>query len=167
MENTKKALLVFLIVIIIIAIGGFLFFKKNFVNKTPVTNDSKILNTTTSTNPKIPGYIGDMTNKIPSVFPEGLVIEKDIKVAIESYKVGMSGQKTQYTFRYVSINDLNTNKKFFNNFLKANNWGSVTVTPGTSKTFFSVSALKDKKELLITVNSTVSNGVIVDVTYIE
>jgi uncharacterized protein YxeA len=161
METFKKILLVLLggIVVVGSTVGGFYFFKQMIKTvDSPLTQSA-------NTTPSVPGYSQDLTNKIPSVFPEGLLVNNNIKNTIESFAV--AGEKTQYTFRYISTGDFDTTKKYF--FNKVRNgfkgWYIKTISEGSNAYFISLIGPK-KEEMFITV-TIVRADIVVDMTLIK
>jgi len=166
METTKKSLLIFLALIIVggSAYGAFYLLKK-YINKTP---QEEVLGTATTTSVVV-GLTRDTSNKIPSVFPKGLVIEKDIATVIESFSVPSKVNKTtQYTFKYVSNKSLSANYKYFSETLTSKNSGWSLVDDIFEPSFSSITVQNKAGNMLsIVINDDSLNLSIVDITLVK
>lgn len=160
METFKKALLIFLGVSVILGsiLGGFYFFKKKF----SITQPSQ---PHTGEGLPVPGLTKDLTNKIPDVFPEGLLISSNIKNTIESFTV--EGEKTQYTFRYISTgNFIATQKYFFDKVKNGFKGWYINSISGNSTSYFLKLKGPKNQDMFITI-TTVRADIVVDVTLIK
>lgn len=147
------------LVVLALLIGGYFYISKK--DATLVVNENN------QSVPPLKGLERDLENKLPVVFPVGLVQEKDIANTIESLTYTKEGQKTQYTFRYTSKKNFSDTLAYFMKYLSTNEWHLVGI-PTTEKTFASFSSTRKIIEnVFITINEVESVGVIVDVTYIK
>lgn len=161
MNSLKKVLLIILGIILVAgsAYGGFYLFKR-YVTQKSFLDSGKSKDTALS----IPGFTRETNTEIPTVFPQGLIRESDIKSVLESFRVARPDAKTQHTYKYISIKDFNTNKNIFKKFITTNTVQVINSTD--TEDSFSVFIKYNTDDLLISVNNVVSD-VVVDITYIK
>lgn len=164
METTKKTLLILLGILLVAGsiYGGFYLFKK-ILNQKEKKSEVVFLPEQPTLNIK-----RDLEGDIPAVFPEKLIPKEDISLTLESFSVPQ-GNKTQYTYRYVSKKDFIQNKNYFINFFTSNkDFSSLSNTRTVSNNFFfsAYRSKKDNTEIMVTINL-YQLGYIVDITIIK
>ncbi|MEY4602574.1 MAG: hypothetical protein RL292_515 [Candidatus Parcubacteria bacterium] len=161
METTKKSLLIFLALIIVggSAYGAFYLLKK-YIKK---SSDVPAQNATT-TAIVIPGFKQESVNKVPAVFPKGLIAEKNI-IPIESFTVKTTSN-TQYTYRYVTKLSFGENYSYFFKTVRADGWEVKSVNKIDASWFMDFSKGRQDLSISYSLNTQTKEGII-DVTFIQ
>lgn len=166
MEKIKKTLLIFLALLLV---GGSAYGSSYLLKKYIIRNSQEEIQGTATTTSVVAGLTRDTSNKIPSVFPKGLVIEKDIVTVIESFAVAPKVNKaTQYTFKYVSNKSLSANYKYFSETLTSKNSGWSMVDDIFEPSFSSITVQNRAGNMLsVVINDDSLNLSIVDITLVK
>lgn len=100
-------------------------------------------------------------------FPAGLIPPDALNI-VDSYKATSIGEKTQYTYKYISAKDMAGSMFYFDNWTSKNGWKQQDVFVDTEKGFYTLSALKDGVFMSVVVNQNKNGkGSIVDITLIK
>lgn len=156
MGNTKKIFIWIFIIIVVAAsvYGGF------YVMKLVSQQGSQEMPT---------GYERDMTKAVPSVIPEGLIVDTDIERVIESFNIRQEDGKTQYTFRYVSNKSYAENVDYYSvKFARGYEGWNMTEMGGNKTDLYSIQLIKyigeAKGSMSVLVTRAVNDEIVVDIT---